>query len=216
MNIHEWLQTNQIKNEKGEPIEFDNHPFLFRIYADESQYLTVLKAAQVGMSSCAILKNHFDAKQNKLDLIYCVDTETEALTQRGFKRYNEITLEDSLLTLDLDGISSWQRVKEVFVDNVDTEMYQYKARNFNAFVTSNHRWIVKDKVSGKLKISETRNLKKRGLFIPKVATNYRDPIATYKNNYIELLAWVFSEGYYCKQKGKNDWSIIISQSQRVN
>ena len=77
MNIHEWLQTNQIKNEKGEPIEFDNHPFLFRIYADESQYLTVLKAAQVGMSSCAILKNHFDAKQNKLDLIYTLPTDND-------------------------------------------------------------------------------------------------------------------------------------------
>ena len=69
-DIHEWLLKENIKNEKGERIEFDNHPFLFDIYKDQSQYLTVMKAAQIGMSTVAILKNHNDARNQKIDIIY--------------------------------------------------------------------------------------------------------------------------------------------------
>ena len=72
-DIHEWILREKIKNEKGDPINFDDHLYLFDIYADPSQYLTVLKAAQVGLSTLQILKNHNDARQNKMDIIYCVD-----------------------------------------------------------------------------------------------------------------------------------------------
>lgn len=213
ISILAWIQENNIKNEKGEPIDLVTHRFLHHIFTDQAQNLTVMKAAQVGMTTTELIKNYYDAKRFKMDIIYCVDVETEALTKRGFRKYNEITLDDELLTLDLDGRSTWQKVKEVFINNVDTEMYRYQARNFNAFVTANHRWIVEDKRK-RLKIVETKDFGKRGLYIPKIATDYRDPIMSYDSNYIELLSWVFSEGYYCKQKGKNDYSIIISQSKK--
>ena len=167
-------------------------------------------------STLEIIKTVRDAEAKKMDIIYCVDTETEALTKKGFKRYSEINLNDELLTLSLDGVSKWQKVLEVFVNRVDTTMYRFDGRNFNAFVTANHRWIVQGKRRGELLITQTDKFKKRGLFIPKVATNYKDPIQTLNDSYVELLSWVFSEGYYSKQKGKNDYSIIISQSERVN
>ena len=56
--IHAWIKKEDIKNEKGDPIEFNTHPFLIHIYADQSQYLTIMKAAQVGLSTLSILKNH--------------------------------------------------------------------------------------------------------------------------------------------------------------
>ena len=85
MNIHTWLNQNEIKNEKGERIEFDNHPFLFRIYMDDAQFLTVMKAAQVGMSSLAILKNHHDAKEQKIDIIYSLPTDNDVRVFVGGK-----------------------------------------------------------------------------------------------------------------------------------
>jgi hypothetical protein len=73
----DWVLENRIVNEKGDPIEFYGHPFLQAIYDDQSQYLTVMKAAQVGMSTCQILKNHRDAKRNKMDIIYTLPTDKD-------------------------------------------------------------------------------------------------------------------------------------------
>ncbi len=70
-----WV-TGQ-NNEKGDPMEFDNHPFLMDIYDDQSQYLCVMKAAQIGMSTLQILKNHRDAKANKMDIIYTLPTDAD-------------------------------------------------------------------------------------------------------------------------------------------
>lgn len=74
-SIHAWILENGIKNEKGDPIEFSNHLFLFDIYADDSDNIAVMKPAQVGMSTCEVIKNHFDAKKDKLDIIYTLPTD---------------------------------------------------------------------------------------------------------------------------------------------
>lgn len=77
ISIHDWITQEEIKNEKGQLIDFDTHPFLFDIYGDQSKDLTVMKAAQVGMSTAEIIKNHFDAKQNKIDIIYTLPTDND-------------------------------------------------------------------------------------------------------------------------------------------
>jgi len=84
-DIHAWLIGEEIKNEKGDPIEFDSHPFLFDIYADQAKYLTIMKAAQVGLSTLSILKNHFDAKKYQLDIIYTLPTDGDVRTFVGGK-----------------------------------------------------------------------------------------------------------------------------------
>lgn len=75
ISIHSWIQTNEIKNEKGDPIEFTDHLFQFDIYGDESQNIAVMKPAQVGMSTVQVIKNHYDAKRFKLDIIYTLPTD---------------------------------------------------------------------------------------------------------------------------------------------
>lgn len=110
MSIHEWILKNQIKNEKGELVEFDTHPFLFDIYSDFSQKLTVMKAAQVGMSTCSILKNHYDAKQRKLDIIYTLPTDGDVRTFVGGKVNRIIATNPSMLldVADKDSIEQKQ------------------------------------------------------------------------------------------------------------
>ena len=75
VSIHAWIQENHIVNEKGEPIEFGDHLFLFDIYADRSANIAVMKPAQVGMSTLQVIKNHYDAKRDKLDIIYTLPTD---------------------------------------------------------------------------------------------------------------------------------------------
>lgn len=85
LSIHAWIQENEIKNEKGEPIDFNRHLYLYDIIRDDSRLLTVMKGAQVGMSTCEILKNHFDAKRDKLDIIYTLPTDQDVSVFVGGK-----------------------------------------------------------------------------------------------------------------------------------
>lgn len=110
IDIHDWLIQEEIKNEKGELIEFDTHPFLFDIYSDNSKNLTVMKGAQVGMSTCEILKNHYDAKESKLDIIYTLPTDQDVRTFVGGKVNRIIANNKSMLedVADKDSIEQKQ------------------------------------------------------------------------------------------------------------
>jgi hypothetical protein len=79
-SIVAWIAENEIKNEKGDRIEFGDHLFLYDIYRDNSRQLCVTKPAQVGLSTLQILKNHFDAKREKLDIIYTLPTDNDVNT----------------------------------------------------------------------------------------------------------------------------------------
>lgn len=72
-----WIVDNQIKNEKGDLIEFYDHPYQFDIYLDTSDNLVVLKPAQVGLSTVEVIKNHYDAKNEKMDIIYTLPTDQD-------------------------------------------------------------------------------------------------------------------------------------------
>jgi len=109
-DIHEWLIENDIKNEKGDRIEFDSHPFLFDIYADQSQLMCVMKAAQIGLSTLEILKNHNDAKQYKMDIIYTLPTDQDVRVFVGGKVNRIIANNKSMINdvADKDSIEQKQ------------------------------------------------------------------------------------------------------------
>lgn len=83
--ISYWLREYDVRNEKGDPINFERHPFLYDIYQDQSDYLVVLKAAQVGLSTLEILKNIRDAELQKMDIIYTLPTDADVGTFVGGK-----------------------------------------------------------------------------------------------------------------------------------
>ncbi len=77
-SIHTWLRKYRIKNEKGDLIEFKNHLFLYDIYRDQSSEIVCMKAAQIGFSTLAILKNIFDAWSKHMEIIYTLSTDHDA------------------------------------------------------------------------------------------------------------------------------------------
>lgn len=99
-NIIGWINFNGIKNEKGDPIEFETHPFLFDIYLDQSPNIAVMKPAQVGLSTLQVLKNHYDAKKNKLDIIYTLPTENDVSVFVGGK-VNRIVSQNECMETDV-------------------------------------------------------------------------------------------------------------------
>lgn len=77
-SIHTWIRKYRIKNEKGELIEFKNHLFLYDIYRDQAPQIVCMKAAQIGFSTLAILRNIYDAWSKHLEIIYTLSTDHDA------------------------------------------------------------------------------------------------------------------------------------------
>jgi len=109
-SIHGWIMREGIKNEKGDPITFTDHLYLWDIYLDQSQLLCVMKCAQCGMSTCACLKNHFDAKHQKIDIIYTLPTASDVTVFVGGKVNRIIANNDTMLhdVRDKDSIEQKQ------------------------------------------------------------------------------------------------------------
>jgi hypothetical protein len=106
ISIHRFIQKHEIKNEKGDPLDFRNHLFLFDIYRDSSQYICVMKAAQVGLSTLDVIKTIYDAKKNKMDIIYTLPTDKDVEVFVGGK-VNRIISQNPILqsfTKDKDTI----------------------------------------------------------------------------------------------------------------
>lgn len=108
-SIHAWILKHGIKNEKGDPIEFTNHLFLYDIYRDPADKLVVLKAAQVGVSTLEILKNMFDAENSKMDIIYTLPTDSDVSVFVGGKVNRIISNNPHLLELVTDKDSVEQK-----------------------------------------------------------------------------------------------------------
>ena len=73
-SIIKWIDSNKIMNEKDEPITFDEHPFLIQIYTDFSNGQVQEKCAQVGSSTCAIIKSFYLMKTKGYSVIHTLPT----------------------------------------------------------------------------------------------------------------------------------------------
>lgn len=75
LSIHSWINTNALKTENGELLDFHTHRYLFDIYRDDSQFICCLKAGQIGFSTYAIMKTIWLAYYRNLRLGYILPTE---------------------------------------------------------------------------------------------------------------------------------------------
>ena len=77
------------------------------------------------------------------DIPYCYDTETECLTKNGWKRYNEITYEDEVLSLEPNSQQmEWSKIKNIIIRENDKTLLHFKNKNMDFMVTENHRMFV--------------------------------------------------------------------------
>lgn len=85
VSIHAWIMANDIKNERGESLDFKNHAYQFDIFSDFSKKIVCLKAAQVGFSTIAIIKKFFVAYKRHMDIIYTLPTQGDVYDFVGGK-----------------------------------------------------------------------------------------------------------------------------------
>lgn len=77
-NIHIAIDLYNLTNDQGQPLNFSEHPFLWKVYEDFSPKLAILKAAQIGFSTTTIHKAFWLAKNRKMDIIYSLPTADDA------------------------------------------------------------------------------------------------------------------------------------------
>lgn len=76
-SILHWILERGIVNEKGEPFDFKDRPFLLDILTDPSPRLVVTACAQVGKSVTFILKLLFAVKHWRFNVIYTFPTDDD-------------------------------------------------------------------------------------------------------------------------------------------
>lgn len=76
-NIHIFLEKHGIRNENGMKLDFRDHPFMWEPYEDMSPRLAILKAAQIGFTTLAIIKTMWVAYYKGLNIIYTLPTESD-------------------------------------------------------------------------------------------------------------------------------------------
>lgn len=178
------------------------------------------------------------------DIAYCVDSETEILTADGWKRWDQVGLDDVALTLNHEtGLAEWQPVLAVNVFPAQPrEMLAMKGRSHSSLTTLNHRWPVERRrrltgtqrqkgpdgkwlATGKTPANIAAWERR---FVTSASIGYWDQIPCaapvtnlptepkYDDAFVELVAWFTTEGHIKLSRGKPTTGINICQSHVAN
>ena len=174
--------------------------------------------------------SHEDAMKSASDMTwtshfdYCVDTETEILTNRGWLKYNELTTDDVSIAIDENGAAVETNVSEVNVFHGQKTVIDHSInhRRFSMVVTPNHDCLTQNYSSRDKKWQKPRKVKAANL------TNHhnlmRVPLVElqrtggeYGENFATLLGWIAAEGQYAKFRNcKHRSDVRFAQSDWHN
>ena len=91
----------------------------------------------------------------------CHDEQTECLTKVGWKRYEELTLEDDIATFNIsNGLLEYQKPEEIYIFPHKGDLVHFKKNRIDVMVTPNHRMLVKELNYDKVKSKEAKKVKK--------------------------------------------------------
>ncbi len=170
--------------------------------------------AAVQYAEDIIWESHFD---------YCVDTETEALTLEGWKRYDQIRPGERVLGVDQDGRAVETSVEQVNVFPGPKRVLRFdSSRRFSMVLTPAHDVLVQ----------RYDSKPKRWTPITKVPADQlkghhqilRAPLAPidgrqkhHVDDFAALLGWIAAEGQFAKFRGCDHRSDVrLAQSARHN
>jgi hypothetical protein len=162
---------------------------------------------------------------------FCVDDQTEALTDRGWKHYWEIEDGDRFLTINpVTEAIEWQSHSAVNLFDWDGPLTRWQNKAMDALTTPQHRWLIRDWRErdpryqdrvGPWQFRTTEQLstgKGRTEVVAGGGTPFEfSETATYTDELVELVAWVVTEGHYQSNPAKpGAQGIIFSQSVTAN
>lgn len=139
---------------------------------------------------------------------YCADSETEALTQRGWLRHDEITLNDTILAMDLESQKLvWSPIRDIHRSQYDGKMFKMTIRGMDAMVTPGHRFVVKDYGLKRVEyLLQSDRLVLMGDAVEGPAKK------SFSDFFVELVGWVVTEGNFYQRNLNGVPRLTISQN----
>ncbi|MDD3885174.1 MAG: PLxRFG domain-containing protein [Gallionella sp.] len=162
-----------------------------------------------------------DATQNNYNA--CVDTDTECLTEKGWRRYDGVKAGDTLYGVDHEGglVETIARQVNVFPGAQPILRFR-NGRKFEMVVTENHDCVVqnynsRDKKWQKVRKVPAGHIKHSHHMLRSPLHGELARAETYSDAFVELLGWVASEGSYGKLTTPGQiGDVKISQSRSHN
>lgn len=153
----------------------------------------------------------------------CVDTDTEALTRRGWKKYNEIIDGEDIFLLDSKTKQSrWGKVNWIYWnDKENSDMYLAKTKTISFLTTPDHSWMTVN-VRGNWKKEETQTLKNDQYIPLAIKSSSISTRKIFSDDFVELVGWVITEGTYNgiskrdKANGSKEIRLFQSESKSEN
>lgn len=137
---------------------------------------------------------------------YCVDTATEALTQRGWLGIDQITESDTILSY-AEGDLKWSKIKSIYRGEFDGKMHHLTTSSMDALVTPEHKFVT---ARGLIK-AEMLLEKDNVILTGKPVADIIEPI--HSDAVVELVGWIATEGHLSKDTtGKLTGPITIYQN----
>ena len=89
----------------------------------------------------------------------CYSSDTEVLTENGWKHFNELNKEEKVMSFDPKSMSLlYKTPKKIYWMKYGGDMVQFKHRELDLLVTPNHRMLVRGRKSRKIEVIEAQNL----------------------------------------------------------
>lgn len=140
---------------------------------------------------------------------YCVPLSSEALTPRGWEKWDQLEAGDSIYVLGQDGIEVGA-VKKVNVFHGPQPVTVLANSEAEWVSTANHRNIVR--AGGTLKFVQTKDLKDGHCLLHPMGEVRPRKQQPFSDDFVALAGWVMAEGTY---RPKDD-GIVLAQSETHN
>ena len=161
-----------------------------------------------------------DPQKHYSEYLNCLDDQTEALTQRGWVLGPDLRVTDILLTKNAaTGHLVWQSPTDVKIwHGYNGPLVKFESRSFSAVSTPNHRWLVRDKYSGKDVCKRTDEISVHGDHRIHRTGNYEGaPERGWSDDFVEFVGWLVTDGSLFPLKRRNNTiRMTLTQSARAN
>lgn len=141
---------------------------------------------------------------------HCFSSDTEILTDTGWKTYDQIDIGSNVYTMNMQtGLGEFQAVSEKFVyDNYD-ELVSISGKNVDALVTDEHKMVVRGTRQKDWRYVDAKDI--AGRFDMPLACKSTDDDYDISDERLRLLAWIIAEANL-DEYGNGRFRVRISQS----
>lgn len=138
---------------------------------------------------------------------YCVDQETEALTQRGWVKGEDLRMTDLVVSAKQDGELTWSPVEAIYLDEYQGPMYRVKSRGIDALVTPGHKFVLDD--GSLVDVDDLRDHHRLRVMGEAISDYPKNQLVD--DALVEVVGWAVTEGHYKRNASGNITTIEIAQ-----